>query len=67
LLEVIEGEGVGHRVVMVVGGVVMVVRGEGGGSVGRHGRRGVVSGEGVVMVIEGVGFQLIITDLLSSL
>jgi hypothetical protein len=43
------GEEVGwlwHRVVMVVGGVVMVVR-EGGRLVGRYGHQGVVSGEGV--------------------
>jgi hypothetical protein len=46
LLEVVEGEGVGCRVVTVVGGVVIVIRGEGGGPVGRHGHCGVVSGEG---------------------
>jgi hypothetical protein len=52
LLEVVEGEGVGHRVVTVVGGVVIVVRGEGGRLVGRCGYQGVMSGESrVVMVI----------------
>jgi hypothetical protein len=43
---VVEGEGVGRRVVTVVGGVVIVVRGEGGGQVGRCGCWGVVLGEG---------------------
>jgi hypothetical protein len=43
---VVEGEGVGCRVVMVVDGVVIIVRGEGGGLVGRCGCQGVVSGEG---------------------
>jgi hypothetical protein len=46
LLEVVKGEGVGHKVVTVVGGVVIIVRGEGGGPVGRRGHQGVVSGEG---------------------
>jgi hypothetical protein len=47
---VVAGEEAGWlwcRVVTVLGGVVIVVRGEGGGLVGRHGHWGVVLGEGV--------------------
>jgi hypothetical protein len=50
LLEVVKGEEMEHRVVTVVGGVVIIVRGEGGGPVGRCGHWGVVSGEGVVVI-----------------
>jgi hypothetical protein len=57
----VEGEGVGHGVVTVVGGVVIVVRGEGGGLVGKRGRQGVVSGEGAgwLWLLEVVGWSLL--------
>jgi hypothetical protein len=58
-MEVVKGEGVGCRVVTLVGGVVIVVRGEEGGPVGRCGCWGVVSGEGAgwLWSLEVVGHE----------